>query len=40
MKLGEPTASGGVISFTEFSKPVPITAPADAESIDGTKLGI
>jgi hypothetical protein len=40
MKLGEPTASGGVISFTEFSKPVPITAPSDAESIDGTKLGI
>jgi hypothetical protein len=40
MKLGEPTASGGVITFTEFSKPVAITAPSDAESIDGTKLGI
>jgi hypothetical protein len=40
MKLAEPTASGGVISFTEFSKPVAITAPSDAESIDGTKLGI
>jgi hypothetical protein len=40
MKLAEPTTSGGVISFTEFSKPVAITAPSDAESIDGTKLGI
>jgi hypothetical protein len=40
MKLAEPTASGGVISFTEFSTPVAITAPSDAESIDGTKLGL
>jgi hypothetical protein len=40
MKLAEPTASGGVISFTEFTKPVAITAPSAAESIDGTKLGI
>jgi hypothetical protein len=40
MKLAEPTASGGVISFTEFSTPVAITAPSDAESIDGSKLGL
>jgi hypothetical protein len=40
MKLGEPTTGGGVITFTEFSKPVAITAPSDAESIDGTKLGL
>jgi hypothetical protein len=40
VKLAEPTASGGVIGFTEYSAPLAITAPSDAESIDGTKLGI
>jgi hypothetical protein len=40
MKLAEPTANGGVITFTEYSEPQTITAPSDAESIDGTKLGI
>jgi hypothetical protein len=39
-KLAEPTASGGVIAFTEYSQPLAITAPSAAESIDGTKLGI
>ena len=39
-KLAEPTASGGVIAFTEYSEPQAITAPSAAESIDGTKLGI
>jgi hypothetical protein len=40
VKLAEPTASGGVIGFTEYSAPLAIIAPSDAESIDGTKLGI
>jgi hypothetical protein len=39
-KLAEPSASGGVIAFTEYSEPQAITAPSAAESIDGTKLGI
>jgi len=40
VKLAEPTASGGVIGFTEYSAPLALIAPSDAESIDGTKLGI
>ena len=39
-KLAEPTASGGVITFTEYSVPLQVTAPSDAESIDGTQLGL
>jgi len=40
IRLAEPTANGGVISFTEYSQPQAITAPSAAESIDGSKLGI
>jgi hypothetical protein len=40
VKLAEPAASGGVIGFTEYSAPLAIIAPSDAESINGTKLGI
>jgi hypothetical protein len=40
LKLAEPPPNGGVISFTEYGKPLPITAPSAAESIDGTELGI
>jgi len=39
-KLAEPTADGGVIAFTEYSVPLQVTAPSDAESIDGTQLGL
>jgi hypothetical protein len=39
-KLAEPTANGGVITFTEYSEPLEVTAPSDAESIDGTQLGL
>ena len=39
-KLAEPGSSGGVITFTEYSTPLTITAPTAAESIDGSKLGI
>jgi hypothetical protein len=39
-KLAEPTASGGVITFSEYNVPLEVTAPSDAESIDGTKLGL
>ena len=39
-KLAEPSANGGVITFTEYSTPLTITAPSAAESIDGSALGI
>jgi hypothetical protein len=39
-KLAEPGASGGVITFAEYSTPLTITAPSAAESIDGSALGI
>jgi hypothetical protein len=39
-KLAEPTANGGVITFTEYSVPLQVTAPSEAESIDGTQLGL
>jgi hypothetical protein len=39
-KLAEPGTSGGVITFTEYSTPLTITAPSAAESIDGSALGI
>ncbi|MGD0698605.1 MAG: hypothetical protein ABSA02_01850 [Trebonia sp.] len=39
-KLTDPTSSGGVITFTVYSVPLEITAPSDAESIDGTQLGL
>jgi hypothetical protein len=39
-KLAEPGASGGVITFTEYSTPLTITAPTAAETIDGSALGI
>jgi len=39
-KLAEPTADGGVITFTEYSVPLEVTAPSDAESVDGTALGL
>jgi len=39
-KLAEPGSSGGVITFTEYSTPLTITAPTAAESIDGSALGI
>ena len=40
VKLAEPGASGGVITFTEYSSPLTISAPSAAESIDGSALGI
>jgi hypothetical protein len=39
-KLAEPTASGGTITFTEYSVPLQIAAPSKAESIDGSALGL
>ena len=39
-KLTDPSSNGGVISFTEYSVPLQITAPSAAESIDGTALGL
>jgi hypothetical protein len=39
-KLAEPTTDGGVITFTESSTPLQITAPSGAQSIDGTQLGL
>lgn len=39
-KLAEPTADGGVITFSEYSVPLQITAPSAAESIDGSALGL
>jgi hypothetical protein len=39
-KLAEPGANGGVITFTEYSTPLTITAPSAAETIDGSALGI
>ena len=39
-KLAEPGANGGVITFTEYSTPLTITAPSPAETIDGSALGI
>ena len=39
-KLAEPGASGGVITFTEYSTPLTITAPTAAETIDGSAVGI
>jgi hypothetical protein len=39
-KLAEPGASGGVITFTEYTTPLTITAPSPAETIDGSALGI
>ena len=39
-KLAEPTSSGGVITFTEYTVPLTITAPSAAESIDGSALGL
>jgi hypothetical protein len=39
-KLAEPGANGGVITFSEYSTPLTITAPSAAESIDGSALGI
>src|SRR3984957_9492334 len=39
-KLAEPGANGGVITFSEYSTPLTITAPSPAETIDGSALGI
>jgi hypothetical protein len=39
-KLTDPTSSGGTITFAEYSVPLVVTAPSDAESIDGTQLGL
>jgi hypothetical protein len=39
-KLAEPGSTGGVITFTEYSTPLTITAPSAAESIGGSALGI
>jgi hypothetical protein len=39
-KLTDPTSSGGTITFSEYSVPLQVTAPSDAESIDGSQLGL
>jgi len=39
VKVEDSSASGGVITFTEYSTPLTITEPSAAESIDGSALG-
>jgi hypothetical protein len=40
LKLTDPRASGGTITFTDYNATKTITAPTAAESIDGSQLGI
>jgi hypothetical protein len=40
-KLAQPSGSnGGVITFTEYSVPLEVTAPSAAGSVDGSALGL
>jgi hypothetical protein len=40
LKITDPQANGGTITFTSYNATKTITAPADAESIDGSQLGL
>jgi hypothetical protein len=40
LKITDPQANGGTITFTDYNATKTITAPTAAESIDGSQLGI
>ena len=40
LKITDPQKDGGTITFTNYNATKTITAPTDAESIDGSQLGI
>jgi hypothetical protein len=40
LKITDPQKGGGTITFTSYNAAKTITAPTDAESIDGSQLGI
>jgi hypothetical protein len=40
LKITDPQKGGGTITFTSYNATKTITAPTDAESIDGSQLGI
>jgi hypothetical protein len=40
LKLTDPQTNGGTITFTDYNATKTITAPTDAESIDGSQLGL
>jgi hypothetical protein len=40
LKITDPQKGGGTITFTNYNATKTITAPTDAESIDGSQLGI
>jgi hypothetical protein len=40
LKITDPQKDGGTITFTSYNATKTITAPAAAESIDGSQLGI
>jgi hypothetical protein len=40
LKITDPQKGGGTITFTNYNAAKTITAPTDAESIDGSQLGI
>lgn len=40
LKLTDPQANGGTITFTNYNATKTITAPTDAESVDGSQLGL
>jgi hypothetical protein len=40
LKLTDPQTNGGTITFTSYNATKTITAPTDAESIDGSQLGL
>jgi hypothetical protein len=40
LKITAPQAGGGSVTFTDYNNTKTITAPSDAESIDGSELGI
>ena len=40
LKITDPQKDGGTITFTSYNATKTITAPTDAESIDGSQLGI
>ncbi len=40
LKLTDPSSGGGTITFTGYGAVTKITRPGDAETIDGSKLGV
>ena len=40
LKITAPQAGGGSVTFGDYNSAKTITAPSDAESIDGSQLGI